>query len=60
MSFPEFRLRRAEEESVPPGVTHVGILTTPDGETFGVHARVVETDDGHKEFVGGLFRVDAS
>lgn len=58
MAYPEFRLHRAQPGTVPDGVAYAGTITTPDGETYGVHARVIETD-GHKEFVGGLFRVDA-
>jgi len=57
---PAFRLRKADPNGVPNGVTYAGIIRTPDGETFGIHARVVELEDGHKEFVGGLFRVDAA
>jgi len=58
MAYPEFRMYRAEEGTVPAGVTHAGTVTTPEGETFGVHARVVEVEGGRKEFVGGLFRID--
>jgi len=58
MAYPEFRLHRAIDGTVPDGVTHSGTVTTPDGETFGVHARVVEVEGGRKEFIGGLFRID--
>ena len=58
MAYPEFRMYRAEEGTVPVGVTYAGTVTTPEGETFGVHARVVEVEGGRKEFVGGLFRID--
>lgn len=53
----EFHLYRADPKSVPPGITHAGIVRTPDGESFGIHARVVECD-GRKEFVGALYRID--
>lgn len=57
MLYPEFRLWKAKPGTVPDGVTYAGTIVTPDGEAYGVHARVVETD-GHKEFVGGLFRIE--
>ena len=57
---PQFQLRKADPKDVPEGVTYAGIVRTPDGEHFGIHARVVELEDGHKEFMGGLFRVDAA
>jgi len=56
---PAFQLRKADPADVPAGVTYAGIVRTPDG-SYGIHARVVELEDGHKEFVGGLFRVDAA
>lgn len=56
-SLPAFQMRKADPAGVPSGVTYAGIIRTPDG-TFGIHAYVRELDDGHKEFIGGLFRVD--
>lgn len=55
---PGFELRKAVAGKVPEGITYAGIVRTPDGETYGIHARVEELDDGHKRFVGGLFRVE--
>lgn len=55
---PGFQLRRADPEKVPAGVEYAGIVRTPEGDAYGIHARVVELDGGHKEFVGLLYRMD--
>ena len=52
----EFHLYRADPKSVPPGITHAGIVRTQEGD-YGIYARVVEID-GRKEFVGALYRID--
>ena len=49
--------RCTKAEDVPPGITHAGVLMTPEGECYGLHLQVVETE-GVKEFVGGVFRAE--
>jgi len=56
--LPGFEMRKADPKTAPAGVTYAGIVRTPDGQSYGIHARVVELGGGHKGFVGGLFRID--
>lgn len=61
-SIPEASLRlwKVEQQHAhhyPFGTEYGGLIRTPDGQLWGVHARVVEVE-GRKHFEGGLFPVD--